>query len=509
MLLAAAFRRAAFIVVLVALPLEVASMAALARPAPAFRAGDCLTIAGRPRFVLGLYENPADDGALSEAVAAGFAVFHCPATIEALDRLARAGAHGWVNLGMDLDLSEDAGRRAAALVATVRRLKDHPALLLWEGPDEILWNQSYSIETYTDAEEMPAAEAAVAAAAERRAELAALLTRARDLRARGLFAAYEEARERFWSAAGSRPPQPAMRLDQAIALGRRSADGITAGIRAVRREDPSRPVWLNHAPRNSLASLKLYGREADMVGCDIYPIPFNLGVGHSDLLDVRPSSVGAYTDRMRASAPGKLCAMVLQGFGWRDLQPDPKAPPERGRRPTYAESRFMAYDAIAHGASAILYWGTAYASSDSETGRPASGEPPAARRSQLWKDLMRLARELTALEPALVTPEVRPAPRVTTAETFGSVDRPEMRVSLRRIGEDYVLICVNEGLWPAAFTLSDLPADLEGAVLYRLGTDEQVSVEGRRFSDGVRPSNVHVYATSRRFEPPAQAGTDR
>ena len=41
--------------------------------------------------------------------------------------------------------------------------------------------------------------------------------------------------------------------------------------------------------------------------------------GALDLPDRNLTSVGAYTDRMRAAAPGKAVAMVLQGFGWRDI----------------------------------------------------------------------------------------------------------------------------------------------------------------------------------------------
>ena len=59
-------------------------------------------------------------------------------------------------------------------------------------------------------------------------------------------------------------------------------------------------IWLNHAPRNSLADLRLYNRAADMAGCDIYHAPPNLDIEHSDLPDKGLTSVGAFTERMRA-----------------------------------------------------------------------------------------------------------------------------------------------------------------------------------------------------------------
>ena len=99
------------------------------------------------------------------------------------------------------------------------------------------------------------------------------------------------------------------------------------------------------------------------------------------------TSVGAATEHMKRGAPGKACWMVLQGFGWMDLKErfNPHDP-EHGRRPTFQETRFMAFDALLHGANAILYWGTHAIEKD----------------SGLWRDIMAVARELRALEPAIV-----------------------------------------------------------------------------------------------------------
>jgi hypothetical protein len=224
-----------------------------------------------------------------------------------------------------------------------------------------------------------------------------------------------------------------------------------------------------------------------MAGCDIYPVPSSHEQGHSDLATGWPTSVGLYTDRMRAAAPGKSCVMVLQGFGWRDLQEASKRSKDTavGRRPDYRESRFMAFEAIVHGANAIMYWGTAYIEKD----------------SQLWKDLLKLVGELRALEPALVAPEFNPVPEAASDETYGSVDGGGIRLMLKQTDEDYVLIAVNETPHGVAFEVRKLPAQLEGRVLHRLWTNENVSVGGGAFRDGIRGMDVHVYATSRRFEP--------
>jgi len=314
---------------------------------------------------------------------------------------------------------------------------------------------------------------------------------------RGLYAEFEKVRAEFWRKAGRPAPAAGVRIDDAVARVRKSGEGITAGIRALRELDARHVIWLNHAPRNSLDDLRLYNRAADMAGCDIYPAPANLTVGHSDLTDMGLTSVGAYTERMRQAAPGRACAMVLQGFGWRDLRQkinEHEIAVGIGRRPTWRESRFMAYDAVIHGANAILYWGTAHMKPVEDDGSPAEGGRP-----RLWRDLLRIARELRALEPALVAPPLKP-PAVRQAETYGSIDGKGILCTARRVDDDLVLLVVNETGDGLGFTVSNLPPKLNGRTLYRLYSSEEHQVNSRSFTDGIRPLDVLVYATSRRFE---------
>ena len=448
---------------------------------------------GKPQFMLGLYENPRDDAVLKEAVDAGFNLFQCAPEAAELDRVHRLGARAWVNVGGALDLSDDGANRRQRLTEMARRLAGHPALLICEGPDEILWNNWWA----TTEQIGPEIEA-MRGAGQGTPELEALGRRARDLYERGLYAEFEKVRAEFWRKAGRPAPSAGAHIDDAAARVRRSGIGITDGIHALREIDNRHLVWLNHAPRNSLDDLRLYNRAADMAGCDIYPAPANLTVGHSDLCDMGLTSVGAYTERMRQAAPGKACAMVLQGFGWRDLQTKTNEHERAvgiGRRPTWAESRFMAYEAVIHGANAILYWGTAYMKPVEDDGSSVSGRP------RLWHDLLRVARELRALNPALVAPPLR-SPIVRQAETYGSIDGTGIICSAHRVGDDFVLLVVNETGNGLCFSLENLPAKLNGRTLFRLYSPDEHSVAGRRLTDGIRARDVHVYATSRRFEDP-------
>ena len=81
-----------------------------------------------------------------------------------------------------------------------------------------------------------------------------------------------------------------------------------------------------------------------------------------------------------------------------------------------------------------------------------------------------------------------------------SHDEAGLRLMLRKVGDDYVLIAVNERDAGLAFQVRRLPADLEDKTLFRLGSDEAIIVRQAGFRDGIEPYGVYVYATSRRFE---------
>lgn len=121
-----------------------------------------------------------------------------------------------------------------------------------------------------------------------------------------------------------------------------------------RQADPWHPIWLNAAPRGTVEDLARYNQACDVSGVDIYPVPE--GGSHSEMEDRTVTSVGKYTVKMRESVDSrKPVWMTLQGFAWKQLfdRQDPESV-----FPTPQQSRFMAYDAVVHGASGIMYWGT-------------------------------------------------------------------------------------------------------------------------------------------------------
>jgi hypothetical protein len=438
-----------------------------------------LLVDGRRLFVLGLYEYTPDDALLNRIASAGFNLLPADWKAGSLQRLQRHGLYGWLSLYSlpeAMRQPENAGRSASAVVAAYAR---QPALLLWDQPDEALWRcWWFAVEWRTTTEPTQQREA-IAALADRglAGELNHKRILADDLLARGKWTAAEALADEIWHKLG-KPPQRPLSIASAPACAEARAREMEARYDLVKGTDGCHPVWINHAPRNRTVDLERFNRAADIAGCDIYPVP-EFTTEHSDLPDRSLACVGAYTDLMRKAAPGKPVFMVLQAFAWADLEDHPTPESYRTRpRPTYDQSRFMAFDAIVHGARGLFYWGTSYLSKGSE----------------LWGDVLVLVRELADLQPVLAAPDEPWQPIVEvgptwTSEGFGP------RVVARDVEGHPWLLVVNESPEPLTYTLSGIPvADGERFVEAREGL--HASVTGGAFTVSIRGHGVQVLRPS-------------
>ena len=220
------------------------------------------------------------------------------------------------------------------------------------------------------------------------------------------------------AAVGSHPGLALWESRDEPAWGGRAARGLRQGYLFLRNLDANRPIWTNHAPRNRIATLAFYNQATDIAGCDVYPVP--PPCNQSNLPNKTLSVVGDETAKSVDSVAGdKPVFMVLQAFAWRALsrRDDPEAV-----YPTFAESRFMAYDAIVAGARGILYWGI------HATPRP----------SRFWSDLKSVVSELRAVTPAL---EALPVEGDTAARIVP--DSRAVALSHRKVAGHDLLIVVN------------------------------------------------------------------
>ncbi len=437
-----------------------------------------VAVNGKRTFILGLYENPGDEAVLAQVVESGFNLVRAEARAEALDRLQGKGIRAWVNTGSSIDLSEDPEPRRKQLEELAARLQGHPALLCWEVPDEALWNCWYEAIVWRGNEEGRQQRLLVNALGDHalQEELNHARTQADHAYAVGDYKLSEELADEIWRKLGKEPPKPTLNISNAAQRAACVREGLLAGHTYLKSLDPDHPVWMNHAPRNQIPQLRAFNEAADIVGCDIYPVPPYRG-GHSDISDRSLSAVGAYTARMQIAAPYKPVWMVLQGFGWADIDGSANEYDKReGRRPSYDELRFMAYDAIVRGARGILFWGTHAIEKDSE----------------LWQDLLKLVRELADLQPVLSAPDAILDPRVSVGETWGSVDKG-VEVLPKRHGQDIWLLAVNEWHEPLEVVVENVH-EMDGVQYVDKSSGTEVWANNGRLDLKMPGNGVYVLA---------------
>jgi hypothetical protein len=253
---------------------------------------------GGSAFPLGSYEMPETDAGLKAMAEAGINLVHCRNAAD-LDRAAAAGISGWVSL--PLQLGDDP---KGTLKKAIEEVRDHPALAVWEGPDEVVWNFTALSQLFRNGTHKVKGE--------------------------------------WW-----------LQTPNALAYAEKEAAQIMPklheGARLVRVLDPKRrPLWINEAAKSDLAYIRQYIDSIDITGCDQYPI-------HEKEKD--PATVADYTERYKAIGRNRPVWMVLQAFAWGNLK---GYSTEVVTYPTFEETRLMAYASLTHGARAILYWGSAY-----------------------------------------------------------------------------------------------------------------------------------------------------
>ncbi|MCE1197706.1 MAG: hypothetical protein LWW85_01950 [Marinilabiliales bacterium] len=389
---------------------------------------------GKRTFMIGTYEFPQKEEELKQVAAAGFNLIQVPlqdsvATKKNLDRAAQMGLCCWIT--GDFDLSVNAEKKAARLKTMIRLYAGHPALSVWEVPDEALWNVWTKAWDYRAEKEPKLLKEAVSERQESSRIHSGMATIQSIKRCyeQGDFAHGQMMADSLWTALGKKPPHPELDMEATAANSVAVAHGLRRGYQMMKILDPRHPVLMNHAPRNRIEQLALYNQAADVTGCDIYPVP-EYKIGHSDLVDRSMASVGAYTRRMREAAPGKPVWMVLQAFAWADLfKTYSQKYDSTLRLPTASETRFMAFDAIVNGARGINYWGTTTLD----------------KSQPFWKSFLASIREIADQREILSCRDARRQPKPEIEESYNSFDMP-VRILAKQTGKKATFLVVNENM---------------------------------------------------------------
>ncbi len=383
---------------------------------------------GHRVFPIGCYELPKDDEGLQRMAEAGINLVRCGSRAD-LDRLAALGMMGIMPLGLQSGPTD-------ALRKQVESVRDHPALAVWEGPDEVVWN-------FTAASRLHRVEK------------------------------IHKVKGAWWQ----QTPEAVKYAEEQAA---KVIPNMLEAIQFVRSVDEqNRPVWINEASFSDTKYVRDYLDAVDITGCDFYPINNS---------NRRIARVGAITERWNEVGRGKPVWMVLQAFSWNELGDYYGATVTT--YPTFAETRFMAYETIVHGAKAVLYWGSHYLKSE-------------ACRTSIYA----LTGELAALQPFLTAPNEANV-QVTAVAPREEEDRDGVKVTARRTGREWLIVLINENDHRhMAVEVTGLD-DLNGMRFDLLYGTETATVQKGELLTRMQPYEVKVLATGREWETDRRDGRD-
>jgi hypothetical protein len=255
---------------------------------------------------------------------------------------------------------------------------------------------------------------------------------------------------------------------------------LRESIQLVRSlDDHNRQIWFNESNRADVRFVRQYVDFIDITGCDIYPIRPVKKDGRAIPV------IGAAVDRWKQTGRGKPVWMVLQAFSWHELGYYGGA---KVAYPKFAEARFMAYDAIVHGADGILYWGSHYLKSE-----------------EFRQALYALTSELAALQPFLVAP-AKENLELRLIEIKLEPENRGVGVTARRTGRDWLVILVNEDDHRHMGVEVSGIHSLNGHTMHLLYGEESVPIQHGELVTRMQPYDVKVFATSRKWESQQRAG---
>jgi hypothetical protein len=253
---------------------------------------------------------------------------------------------------------------------------------------------------------------------------------------------------------------------------------MRAAVELIRATDQrNRPVWINEALSSDARYVRQYLDFVDITGCDIYPVKAE---------DRRIERMAGATERWKKVGRGKPVYMVLQGFSWDELGDYYGA--KETAYPTFAESRFMAYDVIVHGAAGILYWGSRYLKSD-------------AFRQSIYA----LTSELSLLQPFLTASDV-PGTTVLSIDLPEDCTHAKVHGLVRKTGDDWLVILINEDRQKHMAVVVDGVSELSGRELHLLYGQETLTATHGELIARLQPLDVKAYCTSRSYESPRREG---
>lgn len=225
---------------------------------------------------------------------------------------------------------------------------------------------------------------------------------------------------------------------------------------------PYHPVWIIEAPRGALSTHQLYSQAADIYGIDIYPVPYPNN--QSGLEDKSLTAVGKYTTiSNKAVNYRKPVWMALQCFAWRSWFDN--IPKEKLIYPTFEESRFVVYDSLLAGTTAITFWGAHYVKSNKNFAR----------------DIYRVTKELWQISGLLI---------LENKNIELHSNNKDIKLKAWLYNNNIYIIAINLSKKNQNAKISKILNVFDFKVL---NENRQIKILNNTLSDNFKPYDVHIY----------------
>jgi hypothetical protein len=246
-------------------------------------------------------------------------------------------------------------------------------------------------------------------------------------------------------------------------LSQRFMPQLEAHQRWVAEEDPNHPTWVVLYQYREVGA---YLDTFDVIGTDPYPI------GRS------PASMAAAwtAETFRQVEGARPMWQVPQAHNWANYRKGDQA--KQYHTPTFDEKRSMAWQCIAEGATGLVFY--------SWYDVKRNPDVPFDRQ---WDELKRIAAEIDALAPVLLS--IEPVPEVQVSCDPAPADGPGwLNWTARVHNGKFYLVAVNNGDGEGTVSVT-LPGAVQGVRV--LGESRSVMPQGTVLRDELKKLAVRIY----------------
>jgi hypothetical protein len=280
-------------------------------------------------------------------------------------------------------------------------------------------------------------------------------------------------------------------------LNKVSVEGSRKGYELIKKEDPDHPMLVVEWP-GAANRFELWKGIGDVFATDLYPIPRERGYGRLGNHDI--TQMRDYIAALKKAHGDRPVMLVLQAWNWEPLNYGEKG------YPTVRESRFMAYQAVIHGAVGLHYYGQVHCTRpNSASGLYSEAKDPAANKAdfekcvalntKFWAAHKPFFQELAKASPIFTLRDTKPEGRVMVVKQDPEATGAGIELGTKQGDKDLYVLAVNAS--PKARTATfRLPPGNKALELHVLFENRTVAVKDGEFTDRFEPYDTHVYATT-------------